>query len=119
MFAIKKWQTHPDPILSLLCNRLLNRKIYKCQLQSEPIDEATLQEAIQATKSKFKVDEAGAAFLCFKGETSNTLYKNDSENIHILLKKGEISTISEVQNALIVESLSTPVKKFYICSLSE
>jgi len=36
-----------------------------------------------------------------------------------LLKKGEISTISEVQNALIVESLSTPVKKFYICSLSE
>jgi HD superfamily phosphohydrolase len=119
MFAIKKWQAHPDPILSLLCNRLLNRKIYKCQLQSEPIDEATLQEAIQATKLKFNVDEAGAAFLCFKGETSNTLYKNDSENIHILLKKGEISTISEVQNALIVESLSTPVKKFYICSLSE
>jgi hypothetical protein len=119
MFAIKKWQAHPDPILSLLCNRLLNRKIYKCQLQSEQIDEATLQEAIQATISKFNVDEAGAAFLCFKGETSNTLYKNDSENIHILLKKGEISTISEVQNALIVESLSTPVKKFYICSLSE
>jgi uncharacterized protein len=119
MFAIKKWQAHPDPILSLLCNRLLNRKIYKCQLQSEPIDEATLREAIQATKLKFNVDEAGAAFLCFKGETSNTLYKNDSENIHILLKKGEISTISEVQNALIVESLSTPVKKFYICSLSE
>jgi len=119
LFAIKKWQAHPDPILALLCNRLLNRKIYKCQLQSEPIDDATLQEAMQQTKSRFNVDDAGAAFLCFKGETSNTLYKNDSENIHILLKKGEISTISEVQNALIVESLSTPVKKFYICSLSE
>jgi hypothetical protein len=119
MFAIKKWQSHSDPILALLCNRLLNRKIYKCQLQSEPITDAALSQAFAATKAKFNVDDADAAFLCFKGATSNTLYKNDSENIHILLKKGEISTISEVQNALIVESLSTPVKKFYICSLSE
>ena len=119
MYAIKKWQTHSDPILSLLCNRLLNRKIYKCQLQSEPITDAALSQALTVTKARFNVDDEAAAFLCFKGETSNTLYKNDSENIHILLKKGEISTISEVQNALIVESLSTPVKKFYICSLSE
>lgn len=119
MFAIKKWQTHSDPILALLCNRLLNRKIYKCQLQSEPITDAALNLALTATKARFNVDDEAAAFLCFKGETSNTLYKNDSENIHILLKKGGISTISEVQNALIVESLSTPVKKFYICSLSE
>jgi len=119
MYAIKKWQTHSDPILSLLCNRLLNRKIYKCQLQSEPITDAALTQALTDTKAKFNVDDEAAAFFCFKGETSNTLYKNDSENIHILLKKGEISTISEVQNALIVESLSTPVKKFYICSLSE
>jgi len=83
-----------------------------CQLDDTDIMFAT-------TKAKFNVDDADAAFLCFKGETSNTLYKNDSENIHILLKKGEISTISEVQNALIVESLSTPVKKFYICLLNE
>jgi hypothetical protein len=119
LFAIKKWQSHSDPILSLLCHRLLNRKIYKCQLQSEPITEAALNQALTATKARFNVDDEAAAFLCFKGETSNTLYKNDSENIHILLKKGEISTISEVQNALIVESLSTPVKKFYICLLNE
>jgi HD superfamily phosphohydrolase len=119
MFAIKKWQSHSDPILSLLCNRLLNRKIYKCQLQSEPITDTALSQALEATKAKFNLDDADAAFLCFKGATSNTLYKNDSENIHILLKKGEISTISEVQNALIVESLSTPVKKFYICLFNE
>ena len=119
LYAIKQWQFHPDPILSLLCNRLLNRKMYKCQLQSEPISDAALNEAILTTKARFNVSETDVSYLCFKGETSNTLYKNDSENIHILLKKGEISTISEVQNALIVESLSTPVKKFYICSLSE
>ena len=119
MFAIKKWQSHTDPVLSLLCNRLLNRKIYKCQLQSEPITDAALSQALAATKARFNLEDTDAAFLCFKGATSNTLYKNDSENIHILLKKGGISTISEVQNALIVESLSTPIKKFYICSLNE
>ncbi|MFX6288806.1 hypothetical protein ABTF70_18585, partial [Acinetobacter baumannii] len=29
MSAVKKWATHKDPILSLLCSRLLNRKLYK------------------------------------------------------------------------------------------
>jgi hypothetical protein len=36
-----------------------------------------------------------------------------------LLKTGQISTISQIQNALINESLSAPVKKFYICLLNE
>jgi hypothetical protein len=47
------------------------------------------------------------------------MYKNDEETIKILLKSGKITSISEIQNALIVESLSAQVKKFYICLLSE
>mgnify|MGYP003335526398 FL=1 len=37
LFAIKKWQFHSDPILSLLCQRLLNRNGYKCIMQETPI----------------------------------------------------------------------------------
>jgi hypothetical protein len=47
------------------------------------------------------------------------MYKNDSESIKILLKTGEITNISQIQNAIIVESLSAQVKKFYICMLGE
>lgn len=119
MHAIKKWQYHADPVLSLLCKGLLNRKCFKCQIQSEPIEDQQWISALNKTRNKYALSEQDLAFLCFKGTVSNTLYKNDNETIKILLKTGEIANISAIQNALIVESLSAPVKKFYICSLNE
>ena len=98
-------------------SQLIDKIITKAE--TERIEGILASDAMEGRKTFSPGIDKAAAFICFKGETSNTLYKNDSENIHILLKKGGISTISEVQNALIVESLSTPVKKFYICSLNE
>jgi hypothetical protein len=119
LHAIKKWQHHTDPVLSILCKGLLNRKCFKCQIQAEPIEDTQWVNALNKTKSKYAFKDQDLSFLCFKGTVSNTLYKNDNETIKILLKSGEIANISAIQNALIVESLSAPVKKFYICSLNE
>jgi hypothetical protein len=74
---------------------------------------------MQSIKARFPLSDEDLSFLCFKGTVSNTLYKNDNETIKILLKSGEIDNISSIQNALIVESVSAPVKKFYICLLKE
>ena len=103
----------------MLCKGLLNRKCFKCQIQSTPISEEQWQLASQTIKERFNLSEPDLGFLCFKGTVSNTLYKNDNETIKILLKSGEIANISSIQNALIVESLSAPVKKFYICLINE
>lgn len=116
--AIKQWQHHSDPVLSLLCDRLLNRNCYKCTMQSEPITESQLNKALDVVKSSFAFNDKDLSFLCFKGEATNTLYKNDGETIKILLKSGKTSTISQIDNALINESLFAPVKKFYICLLN-
>jgi HD superfamily phosphohydrolase len=119
LHAIKKWQHHTDPVLSILCKGLLNRKCFKCQIQAEPIEDTQWVNALNKTKRMYAFKDQDLSFLCFKGTVSNTLYKNDNETIKILLKSGEIANISAIQNALIVESLSAPVKKFYICSLNE
>jgi HD superfamily phosphohydrolase len=119
LFAVKKWQHHPDTVLSLLCKGLLNRKCYKCQLQDEPISDSQWDHALTKTKANYPLDADLMPYLCFKGTVTNTMYKNDEETIKILLKSGKITSISEIQNALIVESLSAQVKKFYICLLSE
>ncbi len=119
LHAIKQWQHNEDPILSLLCKGLLNRKCFKCQIQAEPIREEQWEKARATIASKHSYKEEDLSFLCFQGTVSNTLYKNDNETIKILLKTGEIVNISAIQNALIVESLSAPVKKFYICLLND
>jgi HD superfamily phosphohydrolase len=119
LHAIKQWQNNSDPILSTLCKGLLNRKCFKCQIQSEPITDEQWKKAMDNTAKKFPYAPQDLSYLCFKGTVSNTLYKNDNETIKILLKSGEISNISAIQNAIIVESLSAPVKKFYICLLND
>jgi HD superfamily phosphohydrolase len=119
LFAIKQWQKHRDPVLSILCTRFLNRACYKCVMQSDPIDAAQFDLAMDKVKAHFKLPAEALDFLCFKGQTSNTMYHSNEESIKILLKSGELANISGIQNALINESLSAPVKKFYICSLNE
>jgi hypothetical protein len=88
-------------------------------MQSEPINENDWNKASAQVKATFNLSDEELPFLCFKGEASNTLYKQGDETIKILLKNGELSTISDIDNALINESLSAPVKKFYICLLNE
>jgi HD superfamily phosphohydrolase len=117
LFAIKKWQQHSDPVLSLLCKRLMIRKGYKCTMQSNAISKDQWETAIAQTKAAFPLIDEDLAYLCFKGTASNTLYKEDVETIKILLKTGEVSSISKIQDTIINESLSAPVKKFYICLL--
>ena len=117
--AIKKWQHHSDKVLSILCSRILNRKCFKCRMQSEPISDQEWNKACQQVKTQFDLSDDELSYLCFKGEASNTLYKQGDETIKILLKNGDLSTISEIDNALINESLSAPIKKFYICLLNE
>lgn len=88
-------------------------------MQSDPITHQEWDTAYQQVKTQFDWSDDELSYLCFKGEASNTLYKQGDETIKILLKNGDLSTISEIDNALINESLSAPIKKFYICLLNE
>lgn len=118
MHAVKRWSHHPDKILSLLCRRFLNRELYKARIQSEPFDPAYMTEKKAAAARQFGIDDADIHYLCFNGEASNTLYQTRDERINILFKDGSVKDISQIDNALIHQNLSSPVKKFYICLLT-
>jgi len=117
MHAIKRWSKHSDPILSLLCNRLLNRQLFHCRIQAAPFSPDYLQQKQQELLQQYAINEADLPFVCFTGEASNTLYQLKDERIQVLFKDGTVTDISRIENALIQENLSAPVKKFYICTL--
>ena len=118
MHAVKVWSKHPDKILALLCNRLLNRQLYRSRIQAEEFDSQYLKEKEEEAIRQFHIDPADVRYLCFTGEASNTLYQTKDERINILFKDGLIKDISLIDNALIQQKLSAPVKKFYICLLT-
>ena len=118
MHAIKRWSHHPDKILSLLCSRFLDRRLYKVRLQAEPFDTDFIREKEVQSIKRFGIDPADIHYLCFTGEATNTMYQTRDERINILFKEGTVQDISRIENALIHQNLSAPVKKFYICMLT-
>jgi len=115
MHAIKTWSRHNDKVLSTLCWGILDRKLLKIKLQAEPFSKELMQQKLEQTCQKLGVGEEEAGYFVFTGEAVNTMYKTSDERINILFKDGTVKDISEVDNALIHKTLSSTVKKFYIC----
>ena len=115
--SIKYWIKHPDRILSLLCKNLIDRKLLKVKYFSRPVPDALLEKKRAEISGKLNLTREEASYLVFSGETENRTYNSLDEHIHILFKNGSIRDISQVDNALINQTLFDTVKKFYICYL--
>jgi HD superfamily phosphohydrolase len=116
-FAVKRWSQHPDFVLSELCKRLLNRQLLKIKLQAEPFEAAEVQEKLADAAKQLGVDAATASYFVFTGTANNTMYQSQDERINILFKDGKVKDIAAIDNSLIHQTISAPIKKFYICSL--
>ena len=117
MATVKKWMDHPDRILSTLCRGLVDRKLYKVKLQADSIDASFVNEKKKELMKRFSISNEEADYFVFTGEAINTTYNPEDERINILFKDGSVKDISNVDNALIHQHLSSPVKKQYICYL--
>ena len=113
--AIKTWVKHPDIILSNLCKGIINRKLLKVKYFSRPVPQVVLDKKLDEVCLKLNITKNNASYLVFSGETENRTYNTQDEHIHILFKDGSIKDISQVDNALINQTLFGTVKKFYIC----
>jgi hypothetical protein len=118
MGTIKNWMFHSDKVLSLLCRALIDRRLLKARLQATPFDQDYVQELKEAVARRLSVSREEAGYFVFTGQATNTTYNPLDEKINILFRDGSVKDISEVDNALIQQTLASAVKKFYICHLS-
>lgn len=113
--AIKNWIYHPDKILSTLCRGLVERNLLKVKLQAEPFGEDWVTQQRNRICIQLGITEEESRYFIFQGLAINTTYDPYEEKINILFKDGTVKDISRVDNALIQQSLASPVKKHYIC----
>ena len=117
MCTIKNWCGHFDKVLSRLSKGLVERKLLKIKYAAQPFDELILESLRKDFAQKLGITEIEAAYFVFTGEAINTTYNPADEHIRVLFKDGTVVDISQVDNALIHQRLSTPVKKYYLCYL--
>lgn len=117
--AIKHWMDHPDLILRRLSRGLVERKLLKVKMQAEPFNEAWVQDLQQKICSRYQIRPDELPYFIIRGEALNTTYDPQEERIQVLFKDGSIKDISEIDNALIQQSLARPMKKHYICYIDD
>ena len=116
--SVKNWMAHNDKILASLSSALIERRLFKVKFQTEPVDRELLQETRRRVCKKMQITEDEAGYFVLEGQAENTTYDPRDERINILFKDGSVKDISQVDNALIQQSLSSTVKKYYICCMN-
>ena len=114
--TIKMWCGHADKVLSTLCKGLINRRLLKVKFDGAPFDAAQIEQLKKETAQKLKITTEETRYFVFTGEAVNTTYNLFDEHIKVLFKDGKVLDIADVDNALIHRQLSTPVKKYYLCT---
>lgn len=115
MGAIKVWMDHEDPVLSRLCQWLVNRELFKVTFMEEAGSEEKLEELKDKVKRRWGLTDEEAGYFVFTDTASLRAYNDHDEKINILFKDGTVRDISSIDNALISHTLARPIKKFYIC----
>ncbi len=113
--SIKTWVNHQDDILANLSRSLVNRKLFRCEIQSEPFDYFYIEEIKDKIQKKFKINDQELAYFFFSDTTSNYAYNIESDNISILSKSGKMIDLIEAFDQLDISIQSTVVTKHFIC----
>lgn len=112
--AVKTWAHHDDPILSMLCSRLMARSLYRTELHNSVPDDTLLQELKQRAIAYFGISAADVDYYVWTQSIENSAYEPNTSTIKILMKNGSIQDIAEASDLSNLETLSRKVQKFAI-----
>ena len=113
--GIKEWASHPDFILSFLATSILNRRLFKVIISTQPIEEDMLLGLSELVQEHFKVREEDVKYLVISGKISNNAYQAEGHSIEILTKTGYVVDAAEASDLPNIRALSNKVEKYYVC----
>ena len=113
--SVKVWMKHPDKVMSEMCSMLINRQLFKIELQNS----AFSSEQIQATREQIKkakhLNDNEIDYYVFTDKVTNSAYKSNDEKINILFKNGELKDLATASDQLNISALSKTVEKYFLC----
>jgi HD superfamily phosphohydrolase len=113
--SIKVWVDNDDKILSKLCANLLDRKLYKIEIQNNSIDIAFKNKLIKKVCDQYKITPQEAGYFVFTDTVNNSAYNATNFKINILMSNGKLVDVAKASDQLNLQSLSKTVTKHFIC----
>ena len=112
---IKMWTNAKDPVLSLLSTNLLNRHLYKIEIQNNPFESNSIEKLTKLATSKFGFTEKEVSYFVFTNHISKNAYSAFDDKIQIAYKDGRLIDIADASDMLNMSVLSKTVRKYFLC----
>ena len=114
MSGLKKWCSHEDKVLAFISKGLVNRRLFRIEIQEEPFESSKVQQLRNDVRKALnnEVSDEDLNYLVFTGSESNRTYSKGKQEIKVCFKNGEVLPISEVTDFEISPKSTT---KYYIC----
>jgi HD superfamily phosphohydrolase len=112
--SVKVWAQHEDAILSNLCERMINRNLFKIMFLTSPPTNDLIQ-SLKVEMQQSGVTEAEIPYYIVTGETHNYAYEKESDPILVKMKNGDLLNITDASDIPTIEALTKIVRKFYVC----
>lgn len=113
--SIKVWVNHPDAVLSDLCNRLINRNLFRAEMQRVPFAEAYVEKVKREATLKYNLHPDESCYYVTHERVENKAYNPRHERIMIKEKSNLLIEIAEASEQLNVAVLPTTVSKYVLC----
>ncbi|MBO7438387.1 MAG: HD domain-containing protein [Bacteroidales bacterium] len=114
--AIKVWSHCDDYVLSQLCKRLIDRKLFKIEVSGNEIPDSRVQEIKDEMLRRNVVPAEYVDWFVIKGALYNKAYsRNHNDSIKVIQKDGTINEVAAASDMSNVFALSKTVKKSFVC----
>lgn len=112
--CVKQWAQHDDFVLATISQMLLDRRLFKIMLSTEPFSGELLTELEAQLRRKGLSDDALSYFLV-EGQATNAAYLPSQERINIKLRSGHVTDIADASDLSNIQVLTNIVRRYYVC----
>ncbi|OUP09654.1 phosphohydrolase [Mediterranea sp. An20] len=113
--ALKAWMHHPDRVLALLADGMVNRRLYKVEVSPTPFPEERQAQLRARIAQALDIPPADACYFLSTPDIESNMYNPTDDSIDILFSDGTTRGIAEASDMFDIALLSRTVKKHFLC----
>ena len=114
--AVKIWMEHNDPVLSRLAVNLVNRRLFRIEIQNEPFSGGHIDSICRKVAKLYGFTYEHAGYFVRSGKLSNHAYNSADAGERILVMQNgrpvDLTQASDLENLF---GMSKIVEKYFLC----
>ena len=103
--SLKVWCSHPDKVLSTLSTGMVDRRIFKVEISSEPVSRERICRLTASVIAQLGITEHEAGYFIATPSIERNMYDPADDSIDILYNDGTTRNIAEASDMLNISLL--------------